>query len=234
LNFSGNNVNLFNNFDNDPAYNAAINQTIAGSTGHNKLYLKGGEGTQTFIELFSDYSKLKELWDLQKAGKLLINDASLTFTIDESTLPVGYKFHPNRVYLFDADNNKVLVDYLFDSTTNTNFPKLSKFIFGGIINNKKTYQIRITEHIANLLKSDTEDKLKENNVRLGLVITEDIARTTFSNLRTELPVDYTTTGTKQVKFYPLGAVLNPLGTVLYGNTNDDNRVRFKISYTKPN
>lgn len=235
MNFAGNNVNLFNDTTVNPTYNLAANQAISGSSGHEKIYLKGQQGTQMYVELFQDYNELKTLWD----KKALINDASLTFTVDASSLGTNYLFNPNRIYIFDADTNKLIYDYTFDNSTNSAYPKLAKYIFGGLLTDKTTYKIRITEHIANLLKATTEEKLKEKNVRLGIVLTEDISKTTYSSLKTPIDVDYaTTTTSKQVKTYPLAAVLNPLGTVLYGNlpvgdTNYDKRVRFKISYTLP-
>lgn len=249
MNFAGNNVNLFNDSNLNPAYTTATNQLINGSSGHEKLYLKGQQGTQTYIELFQNFDELKALWE----KKPLVNDASITFTADLNTLPFTYDFHPNRVYLFDADNNKIIEDYSFDSTDNSVYPKLSKYVYGGILTKTKkkdastnteyteyTYKIRLTEYISKLLKSENSAKLKENNVRLGLVLTEDISKTETLFLRNSELVNYSdgSIAAKQVKTFPTAAILNPLGTVLFGNlptgdVNYDKRVRFKISYTLP-
>jgi len=245
FNFSGNNVNLFNHAND--VYSAPASAPIAGTTGHENLYLKGGEGSTTFVELFPNFSELKNLWNLSKGKGLLINDAYVTFTVNQTATGVGadYKFHPNRVYMYDADTNKRLYDYNFDNSINTDFPKLAKYIFGGILSDQKTYKIRVTEHVSNLLKSKDETELKENNVRLGLVISEDINRVDYALLKTPQSVDFTSSTIAIPKFkmitrYPTAAVINPLGTILFGNVpstdvaNYDKRVRFKISYTKPN
>ncbi|RXR21094.1 DUF4270 domain-containing protein [Flavobacterium amnicola] len=240
LNFSANNVNLFNHAND--VYSTPASAPIAGTNGHENLYLKGGEGSTTFVELFPTFSELENLWNLSKTKGLLINDAYLTFTVNETATGVGsgYKFHPNRVYLYDADTNKRLYDYNFDNSINTAFPKLAKYIFGGILSDKKTYKIRVTEHIANLLKSKDLAELKEKNVRLGLVISEDINEVRYAMLKTSQTVSNTQGISKIITQYPMAAVINPLGTILFGNVpstdvaNYDKRVRFKISYTKPN
>lgn len=249
MNFTGNNVNLFNHAND--AYAAQASAPI-GTTGHQNLYLKGGEGSATFIELFPEPGELEALWQLNKDKGVLVNEASLTFTVNETATGVGsgYKFNPNRVYLYNGDTSERLYDYNFDTSVNTTLPKFSKSIFGGILNKvedkfgnvtKRVYKIRITEHIANLLNSPTLEKLKENNVRLGLVISEDINKAGNAMLKTPqvVPTTSTPTALKTITKYPIAAVINPLGTILFGNLdavdpNFEKRVRFKISYSKPN
>ncbi|MBP9792482.1 MAG: DUF4270 domain-containing protein [Flavobacterium sp.] len=247
MNFTGNNVNLFNH-TND-VYSTLASEPV-GSVGHQNLYLKGGEGSATFIELFPDSTELEDLWKLNQTKGVLVNEASLTFTVNEEASGVGsgYKFNPNRVYLYNADTGERLFDYTFDSSVNSILPKYSKSIFGGIINKvedkfgnviKTVYKIRITEHIANLINSKTLEKLKENNVRLGLVISEDINKAGNAMLKAPQSVLTSTGADKKIIKYPIAAVINPLGTIFYGNLNSGNpkyesRVRFKISYSKPN
>ena len=248
LSFTGNNVNLFGHAND--VYSAAASAPVT-TTGHENLYLKGGEGTATFVEIFPNFDDLKELWNLYKTKGVLINEASLTFTVNEDlTGGNTYKFNPNRVYLYNGETNERLYDYTFDSSVNTTLPKYSKTVFGGIIKNKKTYKIRITQHIANLLSLSKDlEELKKNNVRLGLVISEDINKSGNVMLKTPQVVSTTSNPSslpdpraslpKTILKYPIASVINPLGTILYGNLvsghpNYENRVRFKISYTKPN
>ena len=100
LNLTGNCVNLFQN-DYLPEYTNAVNS--ANSTeGDTKLYLKGGEGSMAVINLFG-VGELEQL----RARNLLINDASLTFTIDNSNI----LDEPNRIYLYDLNNKISLADY---------------------------------------------------------------------------------------------------------------------------
>ncbi|MCL9809604.1 DUF4270 domain-containing protein [Flavobacterium luminosum] len=224
LNMSGVTVNLLNNTDN-PSYLSAVDNPDR-TSGDDNLYLKGGEGSMAYIELFTP----QELNTLKAdKDKILLNDASLYFTVNRDIMTS--KYEPLRVYLFDVDNNKVLYDYSFDVTDNGSFPKLSKYIFGGILETKKdndvvtekTYRIRITEHVNRIIKGEQE------NVRLGLVVTENIGYSGHVKLKSP-------TAVTNLKTLPVSSVVNPLGTVLYGTgANAGNKnVKFKIYYTKPN
>ncbi len=229
LNMTGSNtVNLFDVSGNTtiPVVDAPDNDL-----GDQKLYLKGGQGSQAYIELF----KGTEL-DQLKAKKVLVNDASLTFTLAETDYLLPYD-HPKRVYLFDADNDKLLLDFLYDNSTNSSDPKLNKSIHGGILeekDGKKRYKIRITEHINNILKEAVGSE--KENVRLALVITEDINNPNYRFLKTPANAPSFSDNTKKLKTFPVGAVVNHLGTVLYGNNSGitANDVKFEIYYTKPN
>jgi len=241
LNMKGNTVNLLNNNIGNADYtNYTSYVPLTNGLGQDKLFLKGGHGSQAFIELFKD----NELNDLRKMNPL-INDATLTFTVDDSylnpraTFTGGvYSYHPKRIYLFDADNDRILFDYAFDSSTNSDNSKLNKYIYGGILNKdtagKRTYKFRIVEHISRVIGDEEGTTYK--NVRLGLVITENINLSTYGSLKNSFTFPYTNSSLfKDVKTYPAGAIMNPLGTVLYGNTNDAaTEVTFKINYTKPN
>ena len=87
------------------------------------------------------------------------------------------------------------------------------------------YKFRITQHISDLIRS-TGDDLVENNP-LGLVVTSDINMfvTTKAFIGSEM---------EQVE-YPLGALNNPLGTLLIGPNPPeeflDKRLKLEIIYT---
>jgi len=217
LNLTGNCVNLFQN-DYLPEYTNAVSSPNS-SEGDTKLYLKGGEGSMAVINLFGD-GELEQL----RARNLLINDASLTFTIDNSNV----SDEPNRIYLYDLNNKKSLADYSSDITTRS-AQKYNKYVHGGIIkigSDKKgiQYKIKLTNHIRNLVKNDTV-----TNVQLGLVVTENI--NDVSNKKIANPV-YSGKITK----IPTASVINPLGTILYGSNStvpEDKRLKFEIYYTEP-
>lgn len=222
MNMSGQMVNLFDNTN-----------TLAPD--NTRLYLKGGEGYMSFIELFSG-AELQQLRD----KKVLINDASLYFTVDDATLGNTYKYHPLRVYLFDANNDRPLYDYYADATSNTLDSKKNKFIFGGILEKDEQgnsrYRVRITEHIRRILASADYDK---ENVRLGLVVTENINNVSNLALKNKitLPVLQPSGIIKEFEKIPSGSVVSPQGTVLYGTDSSldpDKKVKFEIYYTKPN
>ncbi|MGH2666249.1 DUF4270 domain-containing protein [Flavobacterium sp.] len=200
-----------------------------------KLYLKGGQGSNAFIELFEDESKLDELI----AKKVLVNEASLTFTVDkdlnDSPFYKENKLHPLRIYLYDADTGLFLYDYAFDTSTNSSNAKFNKYVHGGLLEKdattgKRKYKVRITGHIDKILKDKTK------NVRLGVVVTESILFVNSMNLRTPVAAPSSTDSAKMQKTVPMGSVMSPFGTILYGNGSDvpADDVKFEIYYTKPN
>jgi Domain of unknown function (DUF4270) len=180
-------------------------------------------GAMTVIDLFKTPGEL----NLIRTKGWLINEANLVFHIDAEKMASSNE--PNRVYLYDLTNNRPVVDYFLDVTNATDVKK-SKYVFSGLINKEavtngrgQTYKIRITNQIRNLVKY-----ADSTNVKLGLVVTENIGETGFSKLKT--PNSFT-------KKLPKATVMNPLGTVLYGSHPSvpvDKRVKLQIYYTKPN
>lgn len=176
--------------------------------------------------------------DQIKIDGWLINEANLTFYVDNAAMsnfspatPEAQPTEPNRIFLYDLTNKKILIDYTFDFTSNANFPKYSKFIHDGIIQSQnvsdgrgargKKYKIRITNYVRNLIKNDS------TNVRLGLSVTENINNVGFSKLRT---------ANTNFSSAPSMSVLSPLGTILYGTSPvvpDGKKLKLKIYYTKP-
>ncbi len=224
LNLSGNTVSLV-----DQNRNMDYANALAGAsetTGDDRLYVNGGPGSMAVIELFGrDANGLSAELEAYRAKGWLINEANLTFTIDRDAL--GTNPEPNRLYLYDLNNNRPLIDYTADQTTNTAKPKLGKRVYGGIIvkqnNRGVTYKFKITNHISNLLRNPDS-----TNVRLGLVTTEAIG--TVANYSKKNP------GSSFIKRVPTASVMNPLGTVLFGSKSSiplDKRLRLEIYYTKP-
>jgi hypothetical protein len=227
LNLKGNTVNFFENTSNVDYVNAigSPNETI----GDEFLYPKGGNGSVVFIDLFGPDvdgdlipDELKQLRD----ENILINDAYLTFTIKNN----GQK-NPTRIFLYDATNNIPILDYIFDSSTATD-PENNKFFYGGILvveNDVDTkYRIKFSSHINRLIRGTNSDTNK--NVRLGLSVTQNI------NNGNRYGVKNAITGTTN-KNIPIGSVMSPLGTVLYGNlpqVPEAKRLKFEIYYTKAN
>jgi hypothetical protein len=265
INLSGNTVNLLNNENTFPGY-----VTPNPATGDRNLFLKGGDGSMAVIDLFKQvdnyrYDKVTgvksyvpnnipdELDDLRfpEPGqqKWLINEANLTFFIAKSTMANAPE--PNRIFLYDLNNKRPLIDYYADYSTASIY-KYSKFIHGGILLDQNgkivnakigekgtTYKVNITNHIRNLIKYGGVGVTKDStNVRLGLVVTEN-----FSNaFNAYLNSPFTSgSGTNSVlsKYIPVMSVVNPLGTVLYGSNipvgdpDYNKRIKLEIFYTKP-
>ncbi|MBX9888642.1 MAG: DUF4270 domain-containing protein [Flavobacteriaceae bacterium] len=243
LTLTGTTVNLLSDV-NKPAYETAMNSASA-TTGDAKLYLKGGEGSLAIIELFGKTDVRgfdssgnptsvpngvpDELDDLRYPAdgkKFLINEANLVFHIDATTM-AGSK-EPNRVYLYDLTYGQSILDYKADASSGTKAQN-GKFIYSGIINKEavtdgrgKTYKIRLTNQIRNLIKNTDS-----TNVKLGLVVTGDINNSTSSKLRTAKTL---------FSKVPKASVITPLGTILYGNkeTDETKRLKLEIYYTKSN
>ncbi|MCK6607063.1 MAG: DUF4270 domain-containing protein [Flavobacterium sp.] len=204
--------------------------------GSEKLYIKGGDnGSIAFVDLFAN-GELDDLRNNISNNKWLINDAKLTFYVDKVAMQgVPGSSEPERIFIYDATNNSVLLDYTFDSSTAANL-KNNKFVFGGIIERETTgdkkgikYTVRITEHIKRVLKLDANGDYL-NNIKLGISVTESIGISSYSNFINRIE--------NRLGKLPLASILNPLGTVLYGNNvapdDEDKKLKLSIYFTKPN
>jgi hypothetical protein len=222
INLRGNHVNFFDTQDNGD-YLAGVTTSDA-ANGDDRIYLRGGAGSMAVLDIFSG----TQIQDLRDA-KALINEARLTFYVDETTGFARKSDIPQRIYLYDLTNKRPLYDYSIDGSTTSN-TKLSKYIYGGIYDTvKKAYTIRLTNHVSNLVKYQDS-----TNVKLGLVLTDDISVYTNQQLKTPL-----TEGTTAIKAIPTANVITPLGVKLYGSNipvgdpNYDKRLKLEIYYTKP-
>ncbi len=148
----------------------------------------------------------------------------MVFHINENIQ--GDEIDPERIYLYNMNDNIPLANNTIDQTVSATSPGLSKAIHGGILERNDDedgvqYKIRITEHISNLIRKDS------TNVRLGLVSSSDI-RVITSGLEN--------TGSSELEFIPTVSNMNPFGTVLYGNTAAspaDKRLSLEIFYSIP-
>lgn len=213
--------------------------------GDDHLYLKGGEGSKGIIKLFNgddlddDQNSLNtfEQWksefvDVDENGKFisqkrLINEANLVFYVDQNIVQDN---EPNRIFLYDMDNNTPLVDYFLDSQ-NTVLPSLSVGNHLGILQREDDdptgkgikYKLRITEHIKNLLLNDS------TNVKLGLTVSSNV------NLEGSITQRKVQNSDGTFDSIPISSIITPRGTVLHGNntTDESKRVYLEIYYTEP-
>ena len=247
LNMTGNYVSLLNTQNSNLYANGILNPNR--SEGDSKLYLKGGEGSIAVIDLFGADNfgsdgltgvpdGVADELNIIRNNGWLINEANLTFYIDRDAM--GNVPEPQRLYLYDLNNKRQLVDWNLDGSVNTTKPKLAKVIHDGIIqkedNRGAKYRIRITNHIRNLIRKDS------TNVRLGLAVTESIGL--IENVKLKTPQVIPGASPQSPNFtidrVPAASLFNPLGTILYGNNiapgtpNYDKRLKLEIYYTKPN
>ncbi|WP_396198302.1 DUF4270 domain-containing protein [Flavobacterium sp.] len=261
LNFgagSGSNSVSLQDYSYSGAYNTGLTATNQITGQNSKLYLKGGKGSVVYINVFGDADVLKpvngqlvaganqipdELDQLRLKG-WLINEAYLELYIDKTAMAGANQLEAERLYLFDATNQKALVDYSADATTNSN-TKYNKLIFGGIIERDDTtdkkgikYKIRITQHINNIINS-TDTNLNKN-VKLGLTVTENINYSNNYYYKSPFDVNNTPTiSSDDIEYFPLASIMEQQGVVLHGTNpsapaDASKKLKLVIHYTKPN
>ena len=228
------------------AYSSALSSSDE-VNGDDRLYIKGGDGSVVFIDAFND-AELASLRNEMLTKKWLVNEASLTFYIDRDEDAMGNvdsEEEPERIYIFDATNNKPILDYYADNSTSSDVKK-NKSSFGGIIQREKVedingnkkgikYKVKLTEYIKQLIKN--ENDAYDDNLRLGLTVIESINIPENAYINPANPI---TIGSDVVKFLPVSSVMNPLGTVLFGTNiapgdiNEDKKLKLEIYFTKPN
>lgn len=193
--------------------------------GDEKLYLKGGEGSMAVINLFNgdedgNSAELEEF----KSKNWLINQAQLVFYVDQESI-LGEE--PDRIYLYDLNNNTALIDYFIDQSASSTqvdakIDHLQPLVRvdddpdgAGI-----KYKIEITEHINNLFIRDS------TNAKLGLVVTSNVNSIGLLDVQEEGAI---------VEKMISGSLLSTRGTVLFGNNtpNEDKKVQLEIFYTEP-
>ena len=264
-NSSGNTVSL-QDFSYTGAYNTGLlaSNKVTGQDAN--LFVKGGKGSVVYMDVFGDADVLgkdglpytnpitglpgndvPDELDLLRLKGWLINDAYLEFYVDKSKMIGNSKYQEaERLYLFDATNQKALIDYSYDTSTGSDSKK-NKLLFGGMIERDSDplsstyekgvkYKIRITQHINNLINSTNLSTNK--NVKLGLCVTESILYT--SNYYYKSPVSFPTG--PNIEYFPVASIMAQQGTVLYGTNpvglspedTEKYRLKLTIHYTKPN
>ncbi len=217
LSFSGQRVNFFeNNLISIPEGDDV--------NGDEKLFLKGGPGNMAIINLFSgdEDGNSMEL-DEFKSQNWLINEARLVFYVDQTAM---LDEEPDRIFIYDVENNNVLIDYTLDQSVGDNFSQKVDHLHPlervdddpdgqGI-----RYKIEITEHINNIFLRDSVNR------KLGLLVTSDVQ--SIERLQIQNEDDLLDAITS-------GAGLTPRSTVLIGNNTADveKKVELEIYYSEP-
>ena len=180
---------------------------------------KGGKGD--FITDFRDTV------EDETVIKRLINEAYIEFYVDESSTASQTEF-PNRVFVYDLNNNIPLIDYFLDSSVNpaTSDSKFSHLVPLGTEtdddgNEYKKYKVRLTGHLDNIVAKDS------TNVKIGLLISSNVGAADMKKLQ-----QYD----EDVEAIPMGTILSPRSVILQGsNSNDElKKVKLRVYYTEPN
>lgn len=194
------------------------------------IYLKGNRLETAELNLFSDAQQLDSIRNLN----WLINEANLTFFVNQELVDRGEK-EPERIFIYDINNNTVLLDYLLDQS-NTQNPVNSRPNHLGRLTREPNstgstrddsnrgvfYKIRLTQYINNIINNDS------TNVRLALSVSSNVQLADLLVGKKKNEEDFCDV--------PVGAILSPEGTVLHSidATDEDKKLKLRIFYTDTN
>jgi len=232
MNFSGNLINLFDN--ENPIDVGLIDQT----NGNENIYLRGGEGIITTLDLFSgsitndngeemsEFDHFKQFFydDISDEPIRIVNEAYIEFFVNQN---FANDDEPERIYIYNYEQNTALIDYFLDQsvsslTINAKINHLEPLVRDSLDDDKGIkYKIRITEHLNNLILRDS------TNAKLALGVISDVA--SVQNFKI---LDGSESENKRLAS---GIILSPKGTILHGNLSVDieKRPKIKIYYTEP-
>ena len=233
LNFSGNLVNIF---ENENLVDVNGTNTV---DGNENIYLRGGEGIITTLDLFSgslindngeeisEFDHFKDFFydNISDSPKRLINEAYIEFYVNQNFINSD---EPERIFIYNYEQNTALIDYFLDqsvssTTINAKINHLVPLIKDSLNDNRGIkYKIRITEHLNNLVLKDS------SNSKLGLGVMSNISSVqNFTILGDE--------DSNSNNSLAAGIILSPKGTILHGNLSPEieKRPRVKIYYTEP-
>ncbi|QXP66074.1 DUF4270 family protein [Polaribacter sp. AHE13PA] len=176
-----------------------------------KIVLQGAAGSEAKINLFgadTDGNGVADKIEELRARNLLINDASLTFYINQS---IDTTAVPYQLFLYKSDEN---VPPVYSQIKDVYSEGAA--VFGGLLQRdsngkKEKYTFRITDYISDLLSGETNYsptlRLKVINATDLLTVTDTI----FKNYN-----------------------WNPKAVTLYNHEaiNEDKKVELKISYSE--
>lgn len=231
LNFASKNGGVIvNTFDNAPLPGNIENEVANPNriNGNQNLYMRGGDGIMTVVELFGDdldNNGVPDELELLRSKRWMLNEANLIFYVNQDIMTGGAS-EPERISIYNLRTNQLLVDYLVDPTNGMKpidaFTQHLGRLERGTDQLGKFYRLRITNHVSNLINKDSI------NAPLGVVVSQNVKDQNFQNLSS--PQD------PQVKKIPAGSVMSPKGTILHGNlsTNPEKRLKLQIYYTEPN
>jgi hypothetical protein len=222
----------------NPSILASMQAAGNTTTGDPSLYLKGGPGAMAFVDLFGpdvDMDGEADALTALKARGVVINDATLTFFVDQSLVTAGGQSEPERIIIYDTENNVALADFVLAGgansipSVNSNLTHLGRLVRedAGNINSKGvSYTLRLTAHITRILQGVRE------NVRLGIAVTQNV------DLLGPLSFvkDNNNSNAVSINQILAGSAASHEGTVLHGSNSLDTSKRpvFKIFYTESN
>ena len=177
--------------------------SIVSATAPTQIALGGGLGSVATITLFED----NELLEAIKGKPWLLNEANLTFYVDKNTVEQYSLSLPERLYLYNANTNAPIIDFLTDASTSGTQNKL---VYGGfLVNNDDTpyYKIRLTEYLRDIISEDSV------NAPLRLSLTNAFA--------TQGAVAMAKVDNTSINKIPAGTVSSPKSVIFVGPNPTD-------------
>ncbi len=234
LNLGGvNAIQYDNDFGSSPIGSVDFNSNQNMIDGEENLYLKGGDGSIALIDLFGrDEDGFSDELEVLRSCNVLVREANLIFYVDQERLgDAGTGVNePERIFIYDYENNTVLLDNLIDGTTGTvngdldtrinHLGRLTRETEGDLSSDGVSYRIRLTQHINNIVRNDS------TNVRLALAVSQNVTTQTNSLIGG-------TENAEDNNRIPSSAVISPEGTILHGSnsTVDAKKLKLRIYYT---
>ena len=208
------------------------------SIGNENIYLKGGEGIISTLDLFSgfitddsgeeisEFDHFKQFFydEVSDEPIRIINEAYIEFFVNQN---FSNNDEPERIYIYNYEQNTALIDYFLDQsvsslTINAKINHLEPLVRDSLDDDKGIkYKIRITEHLNNLILRDS------SNAKLALGVISDVASVQNYKILNDSETED--------KSLASGVILSPKGTILHGNLSPDvdKRPKIKIYYTEP-
>jgi hypothetical protein len=237
LEFGAINVNVFKNHLTPSISASLFNPDI--NNGEETLFVRGGDGIITVVELF-DKTDIKSIedgvlvdgengvsdeLDALRIEEWLINEANLIFYVDKDNVQGG-DTEPERLFIYNIETGAVLADYALDLTGGSvaidAYTEHMGRLQRGSDDNGDFYKLRITTHLSHVINRDS------TNVPLAVMVSSNVGIQEYQQLENpQVPGIYSV---------PASAVVSPEGTVLHGNTsaNEARRLKLQIYYTELN
>jgi hypothetical protein len=217
LSFAGNRAFFIDN-EFTPEVETAIENSENPEVGSDRLYLKGGEGAITFIDLFGpdldNDGEADALTDLMERD-ILVNEARLDLFVDQSAV-AGGESEPERIVIYNAETGAFLADFQLSgsgSAINSNTVHLGRLEREG--DDGVRYRIRLTQHVTNILNG-----LRENT-RLALAVSQNVNLVGQADVKNPEPPF-------NIENVQINSVVAHEGTVLHGNLSSDPDKRLKL------
>lgn len=197
--------------------------------GEPNLYLKGGQGSMGVLKLFdgpdsNNDGVSDELEDL-RSENVLVNEATLRLYVNQDLAPSSSN-RSNRIFIYDLDNNRLLIDYQIDPTASPNVPERSRTLHLSPLqkddDDNPFYKIRLTSYINDVINNDS------TNVTLGLNIAQNVEQARLFDIRSS--------SNDRVDGLIETSLTSPRGVVLHGteSANEIKRLKLTIQTTANN